>query len=129
MQYLSYHLLLFSIIEHNGGSAPVTFEQFLGVLSVMGPPDPPAGPVRRDRLFTTRTRVPTDPDYDQSYAVPTLSELGNKNYKVLYNLLYNDFVLLPQVLKLILLNRQFGVEVKQKLWHVWKGMLKKELWL
>ncbi|XP_026474410.1 LOW QUALITY PROTEIN: cryptochrome-1-like [Ctenocephalides felis] len=77
VEYESHTLYpLDSIIEHNGGSAPVTFEQFLGVLTTMGPPDPPAGPVRRDRLFTTRTRVPTDPDYDQSYAVPTLSELG-----------------------------------------------------
>lgn len=46
----------------------------------MGPPEPPAGPIRRYRYSANRTTAPTDPDYEQSYAVPTLSQLGNISF-------------------------------------------------
>ncbi|KAJ8951857.1 hypothetical protein NQ318_019833 [Aromia moschata] len=67
-----YHLE--HIIERNGGTAPLTYHQFLAVVACMGPPPQPELPVNATALNGATT--PLSDDHDERYGVPTLEELG-----------------------------------------------------
>lgn len=62
-----------SIIERNGGTAPLTFHQFHGIVAQIDPPDQPEPNVSAELLATSRT--PTSEDHDDKYGVPTMQEL------------------------------------------------------
>ncbi|CAH1982961.1 unnamed protein product [Acanthoscelides obtectus] len=63
-----------SIIDRNGGQAPLTYHQFLNVVARIGPPPQPELPVNAGTLEGAFT--PINEDHDDKYGVPTLEELG-----------------------------------------------------
>ncbi|XP_046747044.1 cryptochrome-1-like isoform X2 [Diprion similis] len=63
-----------SIIEKNGGKAPLTYHQFQNVVAAMDPPSPPEASVTPE--FTTGAYTPVRVDHNDVYGVPTLEELG-----------------------------------------------------
>lgn len=63
-----------NIIEQNGGTAPLTYHQFLAVIACMGPPPQPELPVNQTTLNGATT--PLSDDHDEKFGVPTLEELG-----------------------------------------------------
>lgn len=62
------------IIDRNGGTAPLTYHQFLAIIATMGPPPQPELPVNQSILKGAIT--PLSDDHDEKYGVPTLEELG-----------------------------------------------------
>jgi len=63
-----------SIIEKNGGKAPLTYHQFQTVVASMGSP-PPAEPAITQK-YINGACTPIGEDHDDKYGVPTLEELG-----------------------------------------------------
>jgi hypothetical protein len=63
-----------SIIEKNGGKAPLTYHQFQTVVASMETP-PQAEPTI-DQHFLHGAYTPIGEDHDEKYGVPTLEELG-----------------------------------------------------
>ncbi|XP_046598257.1 cryptochrome-1 isoform X2 [Neodiprion lecontei] len=63
-----------SIIEKNGGKAPLTYHQFQNVAAAMDPPPPPEALVTSE--FTTGAYTPIMVNHNDVYGVPTLEELG-----------------------------------------------------
>lgn len=67
-----YHLQ--QIIDRNGGTAPLTYNQFLAIIACMDPPPLAEPPVTARTLNGAHT--PITEDHDEKYGVPTLEELG-----------------------------------------------------
>lgn len=65
---------VFSIIERNGGKAPLTYHQFQALIASM-PPPPPAEAAISARMLNGAITPLTD-DHDDRFGVPTLEELG-----------------------------------------------------
>lgn len=63
------------IIDKNGGSAPITYHQFLEVISFMGNPDEPV-PSLFETVPPTELSTPLTNDHDYEFGVPTLEQLG-----------------------------------------------------
>lgn len=63
-----------SIIEKNGGKAPLTYHQFQTVVASMETP-PQAEPTINQH-FLHGAYTPIGEDHDEKYGVPTLEELG-----------------------------------------------------
>lgn len=63
-----------NIIDRNGGTAPLTYHQFLAVIACLGPPPQPELPVNQSTLNSAVT--PLSDDHDDKFGVPTLEELG-----------------------------------------------------
>ncbi|KAI2642964.1 Cryptochrome-1 [Labeo rohita] len=81
------------MVKANGGSPPLTYKKFLHVLSVLGEPEKPVrdasaedfladGGITGDSLSNLvfcvyrRCATPVEPDQEQTYAVPSLADLG-----------------------------------------------------
>lgn len=67
-------LCLFSIIERNGGKAPLTYHQFQALIASMPPPPPAEAAITTHNLNGAVT--PLTEDHDDRFGVPTLEELG-----------------------------------------------------
>ncbi|GFG34256.1 hypothetical protein Cfor_08204 [Coptotermes formosanus] len=63
-----------TIIEKNGGKAPLTYHQFQTIVASMETP-PPAEPTINQH-FLNGAYTPIGEDHDEKYCVPTLEELG-----------------------------------------------------
>ncbi|XP_045471055.1 cryptochrome-1-like [Harmonia axyridis] len=64
-----------TIIDKNGGMAPITYHQFLDVLSSMGTPDEPIPePFKSDTRDDLKTPFMNNHDYE--FGVPSLEQLG-----------------------------------------------------
>jgi cryptochrome len=63
-----------SIIEKNGGKAPLTYHQFQTVVASMG--SPPQAEPTINHMFIDSAYTPIAEDHDDKYGVPTLEELG-----------------------------------------------------
>lgn len=63
-----------SIIEKNGGKAPLTYHQFQTVVASMETPPPAEPTINQHFLYGAYT--PIGEDHDEKYGVPTLEELG-----------------------------------------------------
>uniref|UniRef100_A0A224XLC4 Putative deoxyribodipyrimidine photolyase/cryptochrome n=1 Tax=Panstrongylus lignarius TaxID=156445 RepID=A0A224XLC4_9HEMI len=63
-----------TIIEKNGGKAPLTYHQFQSIVSSLDPPPPPEPPVCAATVGSAVTII--SEDHDEKYGVPTLEELG-----------------------------------------------------
>jgi hypothetical protein len=63
-----------SIIEKNGGKAPLTYHQFQTVVASME--TPPSAEPTINQHFLKRAYTPIGEDHDEKYGVPTLEELG-----------------------------------------------------
>ncbi|CAK1548546.1 unnamed protein product [Leptosia nina] len=63
-----------SIIERNGGKAPLTYHQFQALIASMPAPPPAETAVSMKTLNGATT--PIFPDHDDRFGVPTLEELG-----------------------------------------------------
>ncbi|XP_044750690.1 cryptochrome-1 [Coccinella septempunctata] len=63
------------IIEKNGGTAPITYHQFLEVISSMGSPSEPL-PTPFDSVSSNQLNTPFTNDHDHEFGVPTLEQLG-----------------------------------------------------
>ena len=69
-----------SILQANGGSAPLLFEDFERVVSKLGSPDMP---VRRvDKGVLGSCIIPVSANHNEVFGVPTLKELGLKEADV-----------------------------------------------
>lgn len=64
----------FRSCSRNGGKAPLTYHQFLGVIACMGTPPQPEPSVATHSVQNAHT--PLSEDHDEKYGVPTLQELG-----------------------------------------------------
>ncbi|CAH2220754.1 cryptochrome-1-like isoform X1 [Pelobates cultripes] len=62
------------IVAQNGGIPPLTFKQFLHVLSILGDPDTPARAITTDDFLKCIT--PPEVALDESYKVPLPEDLG-----------------------------------------------------
>lgn len=63
-----------SIIERNGGKAPLTYHQFQALIASMPPPPPAEVAISTQNLNGAVT--PLTEDHDDRFGVPTLEELG-----------------------------------------------------
>lgn len=74
-QYHQYcKCICFRIIELNQGKPPLTYKNFIKVISKMKPPPTPA-PALCHRIIG-HSVTPISDDHDQKWGVPTLAELG-----------------------------------------------------
>lgn len=64
----------FSIIDLNGGKAPLTYHQFQALIASMPPPPPPEDTITAQSLNGATT--PISDEHDERFGVPTLEELG-----------------------------------------------------
>lgn len=71
---LTHSFLNSSIIDRNGGTAPLTYHQFQDVVASLADPDAAEPAVSAALLATSQT--PTSEDHDEKYGVPTMQELG-----------------------------------------------------
>jgi len=71
---LSQDLIVFRIIEFNGGTAPLTYHRFQTLVTNFGHPAPDEPAVTLKTLQGCYT--PISDDHDDKYGVPTLEELG-----------------------------------------------------
>ncbi|XP_043079568.1 cryptochrome circadian regulator 4 isoform X2 [Puntigrus tetrazona] len=62
------------IVKANGGSPPLTYKNFLHVLSVLGEPEKPVRDVGAEDFL--RCWTPVEPDHQQAYGVPSPADLG-----------------------------------------------------
>lgn len=81
LPHLPYHILISicgfipsSIIEKNGGKAPLTYHQFQTVVASME--TPPLAEPTINQHFLNGAYTPIGEDHDEKYGVPTLEELG-----------------------------------------------------
>ena len=63
-----------SIIERNGGQAPLTYNQFQAIVASMDSPQMAESVMTPEQIQNSNT--PIDEDHDEKYGVPTLYELG-----------------------------------------------------
>ena len=65
----------FRILERNGGrSIPLTFKQFMKVMSEMEPPPKPAKTL--DSKAVGKADTPIADDHEQKFGIPALVDLG-----------------------------------------------------
>lgn len=67
-------IYFYSIIERNGGRAPLTYHQFQTVVAGMDSPPLPDPPVTAATIGDAIS--PISDNHDEKYGVPTLEELG-----------------------------------------------------
>lgn len=79
-------IVIFRIIERNGGKAPLTYHQFQALIASM-PPPPPAEVTITPQMLNGATTPITD-NHDDRFGVPTLEELG----KFIDSLIYEKYI-------------------------------------